>query len=414
MKRLAFLLLMLPVCLMAGEYTLEQMINYGLTHSYSVQRNELNAKASVSNLNSAKWNLLPEAMLTAGVDKDFDPVIQNKDLSSSAGISISKTISLNDAAYFNYRQASIENDSAKLRLEQSNRDYAYQVFSAYLDVLSASKRQEALQENLAIQTRVWEQNKVLLQLGKTTPFEVKQSEIAVMNSRIGIIQLENSIASARNKLFALVQMQDEGFDLADIEVQTDKEAPAFSISGVTELKLLEQDLKKSDLNLKQSFLDYLPKVSVGYSFARRVGGDDFEFDNYSTNHGVNLSLSYSLWNQFKNRESDTRTKISRHITKLSYDSTSEQLERDYADMNRELQYLVRLDELYSERLAQSREQIKQGEERYKLGLIQLLELDKTRTEYIDADIAYNANRYQIIAKQEAINKLLSQQILGKW
>lgn len=414
MKRLAFLLLMLPVYLMAGEYTLEQMINYGLSHSYSVQRNELNAKSSLSNLNSAKWNLLPDAMLTAGVDKDFDPVIQNKDLSSSAGISISKTISLNDAAYFNYRQASIENESAKLRLEQSNRDYAYQVFSAYVDVLSASKRQESLQENLAIQTRVWEQNKVLLQLGKTTPFEVKQSEIAVMNSRIGIIQLENSIASARNKLFALVQMQDEGFDLADIEVHTDKEAPAFTTSGVTELKILEHDLKKADLNLKQSFLDYLPKVSVGYSFARRVGGDDFEFDNYSTNHSVNLSLSYSLWNQFKNRESDTRTKISRHITKLSYDDTKDQLERDYADMNRELQYLVRLDELYSERLAQSREQIKQGEERYKLGLIQLLELDKTRTEYIDADIAYNANRYQIIAKQEAINKLLSQQILGKW
>jgi hypothetical protein len=47
-------------------------------------------------------------------------------------------------------------------------------------------------------------------------------------------------------------------------------------------------------------------------------------------------------------------------------------------------------------------------------MIQLLELDKTRTDYIDADIAYYANRYQIIQKQEAVNQLLSKQILGKW
>jgi outer membrane protein TolC len=80
----------------------------------------------------------------------------------------------------------------------------------------------------------------------------------------------------------------------------------------------------------------------------------------------------------------------------------------------ELQYLLRMNELYTERLAQSREQITQAEERYRLGLIELLELDKTRTDYIDANIAFNANRYQIISKQEAINNLLSQPILGKW
>jgi len=47
-------------------------------------------------------------------------------------------------------------------------------------------------------------------------------------------------------------------------------------------------------------------------------------------------------------------------------------------------------------------------------MIQLLELDRTRTDYIEADIEYNANRYQIIQSQEAINFLLSKQILGKW
>ena len=83
-------------------------------------------------------------------------------------------------------------------------------------------------------------------------------------------------------------------------------------------------------------------------------------------------------------------------------------------MTKELEYLLRLDELYSERLTQSREQIRIAEERYRLGMIQLLDLDKTRTDYISSDIEYHTNRYQIIQKQEAVNYLLSHQILGKW
>jgi len=35
-------------------------------------------------------------------------------------------------------------------------------------------------------------------------------------------------------------------------------------------------------------------------------------------------------------------------------------------------------------------------------------------EFINSEIAYNNNRYQILARQEAINNLLSQKIQGKW
>ncbi|MDD2229931.1 MAG: TolC family protein [Candidatus Cloacimonetes bacterium] len=414
MKRLTFLILLLPVFLAAGEYNLDQMIQLGLKNSYTIQKNELSASSSASSLKSAKWNLLPEAAVCANVNKDFDPILPGNDLSSSAGFALSKTISLNDAAYFNYRYASLDNISAQIRLTENNRSYVFAVFNAYMNALAASKRLSALQENLAIQTRVWEQNKVLLQLGKTTPFDVKQSEIAVMNSRISIIQLENTISSARSSLFALVQVPDEGFDLADVDVAIDKELPEFSTDTVGELTLLKQDMKRNDLSVKQSFLDKFPQVSLGYNFSRRVGGADLDFDTYTTSHGVNLSLSYSLWNYFRNGESATRTKISKQLAQLAYDDKADQLKRDYDNISQELQYLVRLDELYSERLLQSREQIKQAEERYRLGLIQLLELDKTRTDYIDADIAYYANRYQIIQKQEAVNQLLSKQILGKW
>ncbi len=289
---------------------------------------------------------MPEAGVNAGISQDLDPVGSQSGTSSFAGFEIGKTISLNDASYFNYKNAKLDRQSADLKLNQAYRNYAYEVFQDYLETLSATKRRSALEENLAIQTRVWEQSKVLLQLGKTTPFEVKQNEIAVMNSRISIMQLDNTIENSRAKLFALVQMSDEGFALADLEVDLEKSIPGFSTEQMTELRLLQQELKKNELSLHQNKLDYLPKVNLSYNFSRRVSGEDFDFDEYNSSHGLNLNLSYSLWNLFTNKESALRTKINQQMLNLSYDDTVDNSRRNYDLLSKELEYLLRLDELY--------------------------------------------------------------------
>ena len=414
MKVITVIIMLLPLLLAAQSYTLEELITYGLENSFSVQKSYLSSQSSQSMLNTSKWNLLPDASVNGGIKKDFDPAVETDDVTSSAGFSLSKTISLNDAAYFNYLYASLDTKTANMQLEQTRKTYAYNVFSAYLKVLSSQKQRSSLEENLQIQTRVWEQSKILLQLGKTTPFEVKQNEIAVLNSNISLMPLDNTIANARKELFALVQMQDESYPLTELELNIRKEIPEFRTDKNIDINILNQELNRLNLQLKQNKLDDFPRFNLAYNLDRSVSGADFDFDRYNTNHGISLTLSYPLFNIFENSESRTRTKISRQLSQVTMEEKKDQLQRDYDSALRELQYLKRMNELYSEQLAQSREQITQAEERYRLGLIELLELDKTRTNFIETDISYNNNLYSIIAKQEEINYLLSEPLLGKW
>jgi outer membrane protein len=415
MKKLLFLLVLMPLLLVAQSYNLEQLVNYGLEHSWEMQRSSLDFENSRSSFRSSKWNLLPELRVFAGANQDFtDNAAPASDLSSSAGFSISKSISLNDPAYFQYRFAKLDLETAELNLEQERRSYVFDVFKAYLEVLSAQKRLSSLTENLRIQTRVLEQSRVLLQLGKNTSFDVKQSEIAVMNSQIQIMQLENTIESSRRTLFNLVQMPDEGLALDDVEYVAAQAVPALETDAINRLQVLEQSIGRSALSLKQARLDNFPSVSLSYDFRRTVGGQDFDFDTYSTNHGLSLSLSYSLLSPFKQREVVSRFRLNRQLAELNRNSALTQINTQYDQLSRQLSYLERLAELYREKLEQSREQIRIAEERYRLGLIELLELDKTRTEYIDADIAYNANQYQLIQTREELNLLLSRQIMGTW
>lgn len=415
MKKLLFLLVLMPTLLLAQNYSMEQLVNYGLEHSWEMQRSALDYESSRSSFRSSKWNLLPELRVFAGADQDLtDNAAPASGLSSSAGFSLSKSISLNDPAYFQYRFAKLDLETAGLNLEQERRNYAFEVFKAYLEVLGAQKKLSSLTENLNIQTRVLEQSRVLLQLGKNTSFDVKQSEIAVMNSQIQILQLQNTIESARSTLFNLVQMPDEGLELADVVYTADYTVPSLEPESVNQIRLLDQSIRRSELSFRQTRLDYFPSASLSYDFRRTVGGQDFDFDTYSTNHGLSLSLSYSLLSPFKHRETVSRNRLSIQMAELNRNSSLTQLNTRYDQLSRQLGYLQRLDELYSEKLEQSRDQIRIAEERYRLGLIELLELDKTRTEFIDADIAYNANQYQLILTREELNLLLSRQIMGTW
>ena len=416
MKHMLTLLLLLPLALLAQQYTLDELMDHGLTNSYDMLRSDLSQETSLSSLSSAKWNLLPEASVNFGVTNDFyhpqTPSAPN--LSSQAGFSISKTISLNDEAWFAYRNASLDAEQARMTYDRGVSSYAYSVFSAYIAVLSAQKQLASLTENLAIQTRVWEQSKVLLQLGKTTSFDVKQNEIAVMNSQVMILQMQNTISTKRQELFGLVQMEDEGHPLADIVPELDWEVPEFDTAGNAELAILESSIRQNKLNRTQNVLGYFPRLSLAYNYNRQVSGEDFDLDTYSGSHTVSLNASYSLWAPMKQRQMVKRSGFALRQAELQKNDKLDELQRQYLLLTQELQYMKRLDELYTEKLAQSREQIKIAEERYRLGLIELLELDKVRNDYIDADINYNTNRYQIIAQQQQINYLLSKQILGKW
>ncbi len=414
MKRLVIFLMVLPLTLFARVYNLDEMIQNGLDKSFTAQKSKLNLQSSSSSLSSATWNLLPDADLGFRLNEDLHNQSPGADLTSSFSFSVSKTISLNDPAWFSYRQAKINSQKADLSYQNSISAYAYEVFNAYVKVLKQNKQLLSLQENMAIQNRVWEQAKVLKQLGKNTEFDVKQSEIAVMNSQISILQLENSIREDRQALFALVQMEDEGFDFEDLELDEDYQLPPLEAQNVSDVQVLKAEIASAKLNKTQNTLDYFPRLSLGYSFNRNISGDNFEFDRYGTTHNIYLGLSYSLWNHFKQNQNSARGEFSYRMAELNLADKLDDLFRKYQSQSQQLQYLLRLDELLKDKLEQSNKQINIAQERYRLGLIDLLELDKTRTDYIDADIAYNANRYQIITLQQGINFLLSQKILGKW
>ena len=64
MKPYLTLILLLPVFLSAGEYTLDQMIEHGLQNGYRFKRMNSVLSCRENILNITKWNLIPDASLS--------------------------------------------------------------------------------------------------------------------------------------------------------------------------------------------------------------------------------------------------------------------------------------------------------------------------------------------------------------
>lgn len=58
-----------------------------------------------------------------------------------------------------------------------------------------------------------------------------------------------------------------------------------------DINILNQELNRLNLQLKQNKLDDFPRFNPLYNLDRSVSGADFDFDRYNTNHGISLTVA---------------------------------------------------------------------------------------------------------------------------
>jgi len=90
------------------------------------------------------------------------------------------------------------------------------------------------------------------------------------------------------------------------------------------------------------------------------------------------------------------------------------VETKYAQYQDQLDYLNEMDELYQLKKEHAEENLNIAEQKYQLGMIQQIELDKARYEFLDATIGVETNKYKLLETYESINYLLAKKLLNKY
>ncbi|NQT65644.1 MAG: TolC family protein [FCB group bacterium] len=409
------ILIILPLICLAEQYTLEELINIGLENSYDIQQEMVSKKNSTSLLRSSIYGILPT--VTAGVErvKHYDQIYEpnETDWNNSGFLTLSKSFFLNEPSYYNIRTSIYGMKNAQRSLDETRKQIAYYVFASYLGVLELQETLEIQQKNLELQNKIQQQIKVQYETGNKSLLELKQSEVSLIDYEIAVNEADNSLSKTRKDLFSYLNINDDGFEFVVPDFNINLEKLEFQSNNLLEQKL--NTLKINKLLHLQTTMNFLPTISIGYSF------DHFDQDNVTAfseytrdSQALTLSASWNIFGLMDNFEKTIRSKRNLKIQKLDYEKS----ERDYGlqltNLQNDVETLKRSFDLYDKKLQLAEENLNMSQEHFRLGMISLLDMDRSKIDFQNTQLARIQNHYQLMKKQEEINLLLSSKILGKW
>lgn len=401
------------LCSIVGLFAvnLDEMIQYGLNNSLSLRQKEEKLKNAELSYHSSVVDLYPD--LTANLKLVED--IKNSQESNNLSINLSKSISLNDPQYNRFDLAKFDYQTARIAYEDARRKFIYNILTAYINVLNLQKQIDLLEKNKEIQQSIVKQSKVLFNQQKATSFDVRQSEITLLNADISLLKAKNDLSIKRNELFNSAFMQDDNKKLEDIYSEYSL-IPEMNVQKINDYILAQRELDRNHILTRQSKLNLFPTLNLQYSFSKLKGNNNLGFD-YQTDlqdHTIMLNLSYNFKNFIINNNTYTQSLNNVRSQEYALRDLEKNLTTQYSQLISDMDYLQKLNLLYKEKIKQTEENLSIASQRYELGMIQQLDYDKSRYEYLDAKLALEANQYDLLAKKENINYLLCNKLLNKY
>ncbi|MDO9576483.1 MAG: TolC family protein [Candidatus Cloacimonadales bacterium] len=404
-------LIILPLICVAQQYTLDELINIGLEKSYDIQAevvNELNAESS---LRSSYYGVLPS--LSVGLDrtKTYDPT--DTEWTNTAELTVSKNFSLNEPSYYSIRTSIYGMKNAQLSMNETRKQIAYYIFSNYLGVLELQETLEIQRKNLELQNKIQLQIQVQFDAGDKSLLELKQSEVSLIDYEIAVNEAINALSKTRKDLFSYLNIDDKGFEFIEPAYSIKLEKTEFQFNNALKQKFYT--LENGKLLHFRSMMNFLPTFTIGYGLGQYKLDEVTAFSDYNRNsQSLYLSASWDIFGLLDTYESYSRSKRNLNLQKLEYKTS----QRDYGiqldNLQNDLATLQRSFDLYEEKLKLASENLNMAQEQFRLGMISLLDLDRSKIDFQNTQLARIQKHYQLMIKQEEINLLLSDKILGKW
>lgn len=333
-----------PITVDAETWSLEQCVDYAISHNISIKQNDLRIENGELALTEAKDGFLPQ--LDAGASQSFnfgrgltaENTYANRNTSSTSwnvgfnlplfqGMKEYKRIKV---AKLSLRQYILESSSAKDNV-------ALNVMSQYLQVLYCKEVVRSSRSQADLSAYQVERQKALIEAGKVAEATLYDLESVAAQDRLQVVAADNELQTAIVNLTNLLQLPSaEGFDVEGLSDTDPALSPAEDVYSQAyninnSLLSARQSVKVADENIAMSKTGYLPTLSfsggLGSSFYTVSGMQSENFSsqmrhNFSTYLG--LSLHIPIFDGFSTRNSIRRS----HLQKLEAELALEQRETD--------------------------------------------------------------------------------------
>lgn len=255
-------------------YTLQQAIDTALAKNIGVKHSSLLAEQAEVNMKQSRANLLPDltASLNHGVNqgRSIDPFtnafvnqsINYAGYGLNSGVVLFNGFTLQNTV----KQYSTAYDASRMELQQAKDNLTLNVILAYLQVLNAEDMLAAAITQREVSEKQLERLRVLDSQGAISPSQVSDVKGQLMNDELNILNLRNSLESAKLSLAQLMNVPYQK-TMALQRINADEFLTEYSLSSddVYQTALTQFSLIKS-VELRRRSSEYALKAARGSLF----------------------------------------------------------------------------------------------------------------------------------------------------
>ena len=183
-----------------GVWTLEQCIDYAISHNLSVKQNENNVKRQEVQLSTARNQRLPDLNASAGESMNFgrgltaDNTYANRSTSSTS-LSLSSSVPL----FTGFRIPNsiaisrLNLEAATADLEKAKNDICVQVAQSYTQILFNLELCDVASEQVVIDSMQVHRLQAMYDIGKVGLDRLSQQKASLAQSELTAIQADNNL-----------------------------------------------------------------------------------------------------------------------------------------------------------------------------------------------------------------------------
>lgn len=453
--RSLFLLFFLQISLSAqnNAYTIDEAINLALKNNRDINISVMNVKKAVAAVNQAYGYAMPSLDFSANFSHflrkplmsfpDFGALLQNATYSIlfdenviprdenkfkpiqntlqsfsqannySTQLTLTQTLFSSTVfkgigasqIYYNLSKADLDNTISKTVLSVQKAFYGVLLSKNVLEITQASFVNA--KENLSNVKAMYEQ-------GMVSEFDKLQAEVQVENIRPVVLQMENTLKSAKDGLKILLGVnQNEDidvsgeFDYQSYDISNEEEIINEALTSNFDLKTLDLKKQVDEAFIQLDISQYWPTIAAFGNYTYAGSSDKWKFQNYSS-MTVGLSFSINLWQ-------GNRTKHAVEQSTISYKQTEQQFfqlkEFTIASVKNKLQELKRVQSI----IEAQEQNVKVAERAYEIAKVRYREGAGSQLEIQNADQALKQARLNRIQSIHSylITKYELEQLLGR-
>ncbi len=406
------------------QWDLQACIDYALANNIQVKTAEVNKNIAEVETKQTRAAFFPTVSASVGQNFGNYPFASSAAGTSSAsgtgnyGINASWQIFDGGVRSANVKQADINDEIARLSIEESKNNIKLAIIQNYLQILYAGEAVKTFENALQLSAVQLESNRVKLSVGAVAKSDVSQWESQHASDNYQLTNARITLDNYKLKLKQLLEL--DALQTMDIAPDTPSDEEVLALLPdrndifSTAVKIMPQvksgrlNTEYSQLSISKAKAGYLPKISLQ---AASATGNVYNNTNYSFgtqlknnwNNTIGISVNIPIYSNREVKSAVEKARMSVETSKLNeisiYKELLANIETAYLNaLNSQAQYLAA-----EEKVRSSQESYDVMDEQFRLGLKNTIELLTEKNTLISAQQELLQAKYTALMNRKILD-----------